>query len=232
MVAWALINKYGLPLPTPLSVYFYSSQEAFEIGLSAEARLGTSAAKIMARHWPAAGNAYGIFLQEDNFARMSLQGRVRLSAHELTHVSQHGFAGRQLSRPPQWLMEGHADWIGFQVLEYLGLRSYADSKGEMLKQVRRAGSIERFPLLIALAGREWFTAANQQFGPIITYTQAFLATDWLVERYGRAAVVEYFRQFGRWSDPEVNFRLTFGISVRQFSDEFRGRLSTLVSASE
>lgn len=224
-VAWVLLNKLGLPLSSPLHAYFYSTPEAFELGLVTDARTETWFAKDQARFASAVGSYYGIFLREDKLATAPLLTRVGLVAHELTHVSQYELAGGQRGNSDQWLREGMAEWARFRVLEHFGLRSYADSKGRVLQEVRRVGSIEKFPSLTSLVtNREWTTTQNQS-GRAATYAQAFLAFDLLVERRGSEAVLDYFRRFGRVNDRAANFQAAFGRPVDQFADEFRAWLS-------
>ena len=225
-VAWVLVERLGLPLSSPLHAYFYSTAEAFELGLVTDARSETWFAKDQARFASGVGTYYGILLREDKFRAASILARVGLVAHELTHVSQYELAGGRRGRSEQWLREGHADWVRFRVLEHLGLRSYAESRKRILQEVRRAQSVERFPSLTLLAtNREWTTARNES-GQVATYYQAFLATDWLVERRGHGAVIEYFRRFGRFDDREGNFEAAFGMSLSRFADEFQSRLGS------
>lgn len=227
-VAGIVVNRIGLPLSRPLHAYFYSTQEAFELGLVTDARVDTWLAKDQARFAWGVGTYYGIFLREDKLGSASLLSRVGLIAHELTHVGQYELVGGRRGSSDQWLREGFAEWVKFQALEHLGLRPYAESRSRVVQEVRRAGPVEKFPALTGLAtNREW-TAARIQFGRIATYRQAFLATDWLVERNGSQTVIEYFRRFGRFDDREGNFLAAFGLPVGEFAKEFRLKLSTLV----
>jgi len=224
-VAWAVVNKLGLPLSSPLNAYLYSTEEAFELGLVTDARIETWFAKDQARFAWGVGSYYGIFLREDKLATAPLLTRVGLIAHELMHVSQYELAGGRRGTSDQWLREGMAEWARFRVLEHFGLRSYAESKRRLLQEVRRAGSIDKFPSLGSLGGnREWTTTQNQS-GRTATYVQAFLAFDLLLERRGSDAVLDYFRRFGRLNDRAENFQAAFGLPVGQFADEFRAWLS-------
>lgn len=231
-VAWVLINPLGLPLSRPLHAYFYSTQEAFELGLVTDARVETWMAKDQARFAWGVGTYYGIFLREDKLASASLLSRVGLIAHELTHVSQYELAGGRRGSSDQWLREGFAEWVKFQVLEHLGLRPYAESRSGVAGEVRRAGAVDQFPELTELATNRGWTAARIQFGRIATYHQAFLATDRLVARRGHQAAIEYFRRFGRFDDREGNFLAAFGLPVGEFAKEFRLSLSTLIGGTD
>jgi hypothetical protein len=227
-VAWVLVQRLGLPLSPNVFAYFYSSREAFELGLVTDAGLETWVARDQARFAWGIGNDQGIFLRQDRLAAAPLAVRVGLVAHELTHVSQYELAGGRRGRSEQWLREGLADWVRYQVLQHFGLRSYAESKRRILEEIRRQGSLDRFPELTTLgANREW-NAARAQYGAVGTYRQAFLAVDWLVERRGHDAIIDYFRRFGSVDEREGNFQAAFGVPPGEFALEFRSRLSTLL----
>ena len=66
-----------------------------------------------------------------------------------------------------------------------------------------------------------------QLGAPSTYGQAFLAVDWLIERYGSAKVLEFLGRFALQAEPREHWRTVFPIPYRQFADEFRSRLEDL-----
>ena len=66
-----------------------------------------------------------------------------------------------------------------------------------------------------------------QLGAPSTYGQAFLAVDWLIERYGSAKLLEFLGRFALQTAPREHWRTVFPISYRQFIDEFRARLEAL-----
>lgn len=227
-VAWVLVQRLGLPLSPHVFAYFYSSREAFELGLVTDAGLETWVARDQARFAWGIGNDQGIFLRQDKLAGAPLAVRVGLVAHELTHVSQYELAGGRRGRSEQWLREGLADWVRCQVLQHFGLRSYAESRRRVLEDIRRQGSLERFPELTTLGANQEWNTARAQHGTVGTYRQAFLAVDWLVERRGHEAVIDYFRRFGSLDDREGNFQAAFGVPLAEFALEFRSRLATLL----
>ncbi len=227
-VAWVLTNRLGLPLTLPIHVYFYSSEEAFEAGLMTEARAEAAMAKDQARFATGVGTAQGIFIRTDKLTAAPLAVRVGLYAHELTHVSQYEMAGGRRGGSEQWLREGFADWVRYRTLDALMLRPYAESRRRVLEEVRRAGPVDRFPALgVLVSNRQWIAVRNE-LGAAATYGQAFLAADWLVERYGSARVVDYFRRFAHADDRARNFLAAFGEPAGRFALEFRTRLPTLL----
>lgn len=227
-VSWVLAQQLGLPLSLPVRAYLYSSEEAFGQGLVTEAGAESWLAKDQARFATGVGTAQGIFLRSDKLAAAPLVVRAGLFAHELTHMSQYELAGGRRASSEQWLREGFADWVRFRTLDILALRPYAESKRRVLEEVRRAAPVDRFPALgVLVTNRQWISARNE-LGGGATYGQAFLATDWLIERHGSARVIDYFRRFGRSDDRSRNFLAVFGTPAGQFAQEFRSRLPTLL----
>jgi len=165
----------------------------------------------------------GLFLRGDYLDRMNLVGRASLFAHELTHVSQGRLRAGGRGRPAQWILEGHAEWVKFKVVDLLGYRSYAESR-DIMVHAALGSTIKFFPDLAALANNAAWTEATRQHGAMATYGQAFLAVDWLVEQYGSAKLLEFLGRFALDTDPREHWRQVFPISYRQFADEFRARL--------
>ena len=90
--------------------------------------------------------------------------------------------------------------------------------------------------LVTLAGpapswagpyREYEIRFSDQLGAPATYGQAFLAVDWLIERYGSAKLLEFLGRFALQAEPREHWRTVFPIPYRQFGDEFRSRLEGL-----
>jgi len=75
---------------------------------------------------------------------------------------------------------------------------------------------------------EWVTL-NNRHGGAVTYGQAFLAVDFLIERKGPPSVVEYFRLFGESEDRLANFQAAFGWALSAFEREFGTYLDGAVS---
>lgn len=226
-VSWALTQRLGLPLSLPVHVHFYGSQAEFERALTAEARSENALVKDQARYATGVGTANGIHLRGDRLAAVPLEVRVALFAHELTHVSQYEMAGGRRATSEQWLREGFADWVQFRTTDLLSIRPYAESRRRMVEVVRRAGPADRFPSLGVLVSNRQWVIARTELGSPATYGQAFLATDWLIERHGSERVVDYFRRFASVDDRARNFRAAFGQPPGEFAQEFRSRLASL-----
>ena len=119
-----------------------------------------------------------------------------------------------------------------RVLDLLRYRPYAESRDHVVRTVVGSPTpIALFPPLAELANNPAWVKATNQLGAPATYCQAFLAIDWLVERYGSAKVTEFLGRFSLGTNPREHWAEVFPISYRQFVDEFRVRLETLAGSS-
>jgi hypothetical protein len=67
------------------------------------------------------------------------------------------------------------------------------------------------------------------FGYQATYGQALIAVDFLIEKKGLPAIVEYFRLFGKLNNRERNFTTAFGEPMSAFEEKFSKHLQMLLS---
>jgi hypothetical protein len=206
----------GLPVPEQVSVFVYDSRAAFRDGLVDEGYVATDRVNEIASF--AAGLARpGRVLLHARATRGQLEWR-RLIAHELTHVVQFGLAGGD-GRADQWLAEGVAERVAFDVLERLGLQSLAERRARALSGARKHPGFARGRLdLAALGSPREFTLRHQRDGSLETYQLSFLMADYLVGRFGLDGVLDYFRACRRL-ERERAFVAAFGQPVAQFEAE-------------
>ena len=224
LVAWLMLHRLDLPFPPEIKAYVYVNQATFVDGLI---NAGEKADDAWARRSAfGVATGAGLFLRGDYLAQMNLVGRASLFAHELTHVSQGRLREGGRGRPAQWILEGHAEWVKFKVVDLLGYRAYAESR-DIMARAARASTVKLFPDLSELVNNAAWTEATRRFGALATYGQAFLAVDWLVEQYGSAKLLEFLGRFALDTDPGEHWRAVFPITYRQFADEFRARLESL-----
>ena len=209
-------SEMALPLPERVSVFVYDSRAAFREGLMDEGYVAADRVNEIASF--AAGLARpGRVLLHAKATRGRLEWR-RLIAHELTHVVQFNLAGGD-GRADQWLAEGVAERIAFDVLERLGLDSVGERRARALSGARKhpgfaAGRLD----LAALGSPREFTLRHQRDGSLETYQLSFLMADYLVKRDGLTTVLEYFRNC-RVMDRDRAFARAFGQSIPQFERE-------------
>jgi hypothetical protein len=133
-----------------------------------------------------------------------------------------------------WMWEGHSEWVGYRVAGLLGLKSYADARREIRRSAWVTTRRAPLPPLSLLDTREgWRSARERGTTATAVYGQAFLAIDWLIERYGEESLRDYLRSYSRSrpltaaDDPVPrNWRLAFPIAYDDFVLEFRRYLSS------
>jgi hypothetical protein len=149
---------------------------------------------------------------------------ARLVAHELTHLAQMELAGVEIG-PAQWLAEGMAEWVAYQVVDRLGLDDFESrrlaARAAAALWMARAGGLD----LETLATPEGFLSGHQRAGTLATYRLVFHLVDGLVARHGFPSLVGYFRAFRVSGDPARKFTASFGLSVKDFEDTVRARLA-------
>ena len=126
-------NKLDLPFPVGTKAYIYVNQATFVDGLIQIAGEERQQAWDKGRFASGVAARAGILLRGDHLARMHLLARAGHFAHELAHVSQRKLADGGKAGAAMWILEGHADWVKFQVLELLGLRQYRESRDEVVR---------------------------------------------------------------------------------------------------
>jgi hypothetical protein len=210
-----------------VSAYIYVNQATFVDGLMHVAGTPGEAAWDQGRYAGAVATSRGILIRGDRLAMMSLSDRAGLLAHELAHVSQRHLAGGARRGAAVWIREGHADWVKYRVQDALGYATYADARAEVVRSVRRSAMpVQFFPNLDGLARHADWNDARNRLGSAATYGQAFLAVDWLVERYGHDRLVDFLKSFAA-GDAARGWPGVYPISYRDFVSEFRARLETL-----
>jgi hypothetical protein len=220
-------DKLGLPFSPAYKAYVCADEAAFSEGLLRH--LGVRAIGSDWRVVPvAAGIAtpVGVFFRGDFLARTPPRRRVQLVAHELAHLCQQDLARSRQDRLPVWMVEGHADWVAYQVLDLLGLMAFDASRAVVVHSVATAVTpVEHFPDLDTLADHE---AWNRSVRSIpATYGQAFLAVDYLIQRSSRGAVVTFMGSALETDNPEDRWVEAFAMPYRVFMDDFRAHLKSL-----
>src|SRR5262249_37972946 len=203
----------GLSLPANTRVHIYTTREAFRRGLVQDAALGEEGADELA--------AFAIGIARPGRAllngRMAVGSRewLRLVGHELTHIVQFDLAGGE-GRAEQWLAEGMAEPVAFRVLERLASGSGAGHRRVALARVRQQPAFAHGQLdLSTLGPPRDFTLRHQREGSVETYHLTFLLADYLIERHGFDALLDYFARL-KHQPSSAAFRSAFGYSIAIF----------------
>lgn len=219
-ISWIFDRDLGFP-SFPATFRFYPHRDGFEKALLA---VGYDAelARATARTMTAVGGHRGVLLNEGRFGLLPWPERVAMLAHELGHCLQYELGGGRRGASDQWLREGFADWLSFRVLERLDGIAMSEVRRERQRELRAAGrpKTPRFADLVTFP--EW-VRAGERHGQVM-YAFAFLAADFLIERHGVPAVVDYFKRFATAEDRVGNFRAAFGEDIGAFETALTARL--------
>jgi hypothetical protein len=197
-------------------ITFYADRDAMEAGLEAEGfsrRLALEATASL----DALSSSDRVRLNRAAMLRLPWPERVRVLAHELTHVAQYRLSAGRRGSSEQWLREGFADWTGAQVLQSLGGCAMWQERRrafEAIRQLDRGSSVP--PLDTLRSSHDWVTAHAATSAPPV-YHAAFVAVDDLIDRHGLPAVLHYFELFASSDDRDANFQGAFAERLDTFS---------------
>jgi len=228
-VATILTRDLGLPLPAGTRVHVYPTPAAFRRGLVKDAKMREDGADELAAFAIGIARPGRVLLN----ARLAGSGIewLRLIAHELTHVSQFELAGDE-GRAEQWLAEGMAEHVAFQVLERLDAGSLSMHRRVALARVQQQPAFATGRLdLGTLGSPRDFTLRHQREGSVETYHLSFLLADYLIERHGFGTMVEYFARLKRQRS-DAAFRAAFGSSIATFETLAILQLQTMSRAGD
>jgi hypothetical protein len=144
--------------------------------------------------------------------------------HELTHTYQAQIAGGKPPGKITWLWEGIADMIPAQLMAEDGVQTLAQSRKSWLDVVRK-GAVH--PELRSMQNQSQWFAAQDAYGSQNVTRLATIAADYLVEKKGYGALLNYVKLAGTM-DGEAAFATAFGMTHDQFSADFQGYLKGLL----
>jgi hypothetical protein len=211
-----------------VSFLFHSNQQVFESSLVAANRLDAAYARQTASWAVALATSNVIFVNEAALNRLLWPERVLVLAHELAHSVQYSLAGGRRGTSEQWLREGIAEWMASSIAHSLRLGSLPQRRAMAITRLRKLGLGENLPALHRMVTLRDFAELRSSLGTSTTYDQAFIAADFLIQRYGLQSAIHYFRLFAQSHDRLHNFRTAFGKDLLSFEDEFRAHLQRLL----
>ena len=219
-IAAVLERELAVP-PFAVTFHFYPGAAAFEAAL-VQVGQDPTVARDTAQAMRAVGMRGRVLLNNDLLDRLSWRNRVRVLAHEIVHSLQYELTGGMRGTSEQWLREGFAEWVALMVVDRLRGRRLDDLRNAQLALFRRSDRSKAPRLEEMVNFQQWVAMATRP--GIAPYSQAFLAADFLVERHGAPAVVEYFRQFATSSNRLAVFRCAFGEDRASFEAALDERL--------
>ena len=143
--------------------------------------------------------------------------------HELMHVYQYELAGQAGKNccsnmvdmsvmGPQWLVEGTAEYVKFEVLGKLGFHNFRRQMKWFRKQARSSG--------LSLAAIEtrggYYSAENRNDSSNL----APVGAEYVIKNYGYSALVKFWGEIGKRRSVDRAFKEAFGRTRKQFYQEF------------
>ena len=246
-ISTAMVRELKFP-PVQGVVTFYSNYQTFESGLAAEFDASARRAEeragrrqpeavrqqniaFLARQRSVTAAAVAIngnvLVHEIAFRRYPWSERVRVLAHEITHVLQRNLAAQRPASWENWLIEGFADWVGYKVLDSLNIENFAKSRQGVVDSVVAGSARQTLPSLIQLHTQADILTWTRTQGRHAAYGQGMVAIDLLIEEKGMAAVLDYFRKFAELNNRQRNFSEAFGETLENFNDKFSQYLAAI-----
>lgn len=227
------VIENDLHFPTlSASVFIFPDREALRLDLVRAGDDAEHAARVAAA-LDGISSSDRIRINHEAMERMPWPDRVRLLAHELTHIVEYQLSGGRRAGSEQWLREGFAEWVSFKVLEALGSRSLSFERDAAIVSLRPASRSGRLPRLAQLSSAsDWMTAIERARPSYPVYRVAFLATDELVRRHGIESVLGYFSRGGSSADRAANFARAFGETLPDFDRLSQGRLARYIEEAD
>jgi len=212
-------DDFGLEA-RPVALFLYPNRREFEKGLIEAGGYSPAVAQAAVQYARAVGTLGKILVNEDGLAQAPWADRLSLLAHELTHVAQFSLSGGVHGNSEQWLREGYADWVSYQVVERLGLNSYRRLRNDLAARLVAAARRGALPPLTDLSLFTDWNEIRDRRGGTVTYGVAFFAVEYLLQGRGPDAMAKYFRLFSSSPHRLINFRMAFGIDLDEFAKEF------------
>jgi hypothetical protein len=239
-ISTAMVRELKFPAIQGV-VTFYSNYQTFESGLAAEFEANARLAEertgrrqpeavrqeniaFLARQRSVTAAAVAIngniLVHEIAFRRYPWSERVRVLAHEITHVLQRNLAARRPASWENWIIEGFADWVGYKVLDSLNIETFAKSRQRVVDSVVAGSARHTLPSLIQLHTQADILTWTRTQGRHAAYGQGMVAIDLLIEEKGMAAVLDYFRKFAKLNNRQRNFSEAFDETLENFDARF------------
>jgi hypothetical protein len=223
-----MVQEFRTPAPRG-QLLVYATGEEFEQGLVEHLKIKPALAKSTAKFAKSAVGSYNVLVNRPAILDAHWPDRIELLAHEITHSLQLTLADKPGIARPQWLMEGSAEWMAFQVTSALRLDDMTSVRARLTLKVREAKGRSPLPRLVGLDTFAQWVAARNRFGFDATYSQSFLVADYLIQRHSFDRVMDFFRRFEHSNDPAANFAVAFGESVDEFGRAVDAHLETLLN---
>jgi len=229
-IVWVMVKRFELPVPRG-NVEVHVTRESFEQGLVKHLKIAPALARSIAEFGKAAVGDYTLLINAPAMADLTWPQRIETLAHELTHNVQLTLANRPGLARPQWLIEGFAEWLAFNITDALGLDDLSNARVRLTDKVREVRQKQDLPRLLDVVTFADWASTRKRYGFDATYSLSFLITDFLIKRHSLSAVTTYFQQFQHSQNHTANFRAAFGEDVDTFDRAVHTHLEQLLSGA-
>lgn len=222
-----MVSTFHLPVPRG-KLIIYPTRAEFELALVEHLKIKPELAKSTARFAKSAVGGYNVLINEEALAATPWPQRLELLAHELTHAVQLTLAKRAGLPRHQWLQEGTAEWLAFNVTAALKLDDMGNVRVRLIDRVRELRHKDQLPSLTKLDSFADWVSARNSYGFDGTYSLSFLATDFLVSQYSFARIADYFGRFEHSLDHLANFKAAFQDTPEDFDLKLKAHLERIL----
>lgn len=212
---------YNIKLEKPVEIVLVTSQEDFRKALIEVLKFSPENAEKFSKNNKGVSSwnivTYGISEKSSEFY---IYTHI---SHEMTHTVQRQITG-SANAPGKltWLWEGMANVIPAQMIETKGIRPVEERRKDWLRYTK--DQTIRPSIQILLNQEEWFKAQTI-FGVNNVYNLATIAVDYLSQKKGDSAIIEYVRCSKGYPNAEAAFKQAFGMTMGEFANEFNGYLT-------
>jgi len=242
-----MVREMNFPLINGI-VTIYPNYQTFEAGLAiqfeanmrrSEERTGKrqpdavrqenieSAARQRAATATAVAIGNNVVVNAIAFRRYKWSERVRVLAHELTHVLQYDLSDHRPAGWEHWMIEGFADWTAYKVLDQLGIENFSKSRQDIIDTIIAGHARNALPSLSQLYSTADIITWTRTLGRYAAYGQGMIATDLLIKEKGLQSVLDYFRKFAKINNRQRNFNEAFRETLAQFDARFTQHLAVM-----
>ncbi len=162
--------------------------------------------------------------------RASVYDRIGVLTHEMFHQMQRQLIGSQMITPHfqsptaiaphEWLVEGSARMAENLIHQWMGEGSLVTLRHNLINTLAYA-KLKADPLQLQ-DHTAWQSLVEQRLYP---YETATLMTDYLMQKTGNQAVLNYFALLGTTANRDTAFQLAFGVKQTQFIADFKDYLA-------
>lgn len=230
-IVWTIVNRFGLPAPEG-RVEIYATKAVFAQGLMSRLGMAPELARSTAAFAKAGVGNYTLLINESVMGPLPWPQRIEILAHELTHCVELTLVQQPGLSRPQWLIEGFAEWMGYNITDAMGFDRLSEVRPRLVQKVRAAKAKDGLPYLTLINTLPEWLDARRKYGFDATYSQSFLVVDFLAARHSVASVAEFFRQFRLSSSYVDNFRTAFGEEIAEFGNAFQRHLAGVLAAQD